>query len=210
MMPRIPIQLGARFGKLVVTAEAPPKSGSICYECICDCGIVKVISGSALKRGNTSSCGCLRREVLKRSALKNVTHGMTKSATYKAWTSMHQRCGNSKRRDFHNYGGRGIRVCERWAHFENFLIDMGIRPSSRHSLDRYPDQNGNYEPENCRWATYTEQNANNRHARYLEFQGERLLVRHWAKKLGIKEDTLYNRLRMGWPVERVLGAPILR
>jgi hypothetical protein len=124
---------------------------------------------------------------------------------YHAWQNMRQRCGNPRNRRFRNWGGRGIKVCERWADFENFLADMGIRPHGT-TLDRR-DTNGHYEPGNCRWATPTEQGRNSRRNHLIEHNGERLCLAEWATKLGIAAATIRKRLKLGWPTERALTTP---
>jgi hypothetical protein len=108
-----------------------------------------------------------------------------------------------------NYGGRGITVCDRWREsFENFFADMGERPSTKHSIDRYPDNNGNYEPGNCRWATDIQQARNKRTTRYIEYNDIKLPLVEWAESKGIKPATLKKRLRCGWSIEKALNAPV--
>ena len=144
----------------------------------------------------------LRRELLIK---RNRTHGMYGTAEYCAWRSMLTRCLNRKNNRYRYYGGRGIRVCSRWlSSFQNFYADMGLKPSSKHTLDRI-DGSGGYEPGNCRWATYRQQNRNNRHNRYVTYDGLRLCVSEWAERMGIRVGTLLWRLDNGWTVEDALS-----
>lgn len=130
---------------------------------ICVCGGERVALLGDVKRGRTRSCGCLKAET---SVGVPPRHGHSAgykvSAEYRAWTAMRTRCRNPRSASYHNYGGRGIKVCERWDLFDNFLADMGLKPSPQHSLDRFPNNDGNYEPGNCRWATNYEQQNNKR------------------------------------------------
>jgi hypothetical protein len=138
------------------------------------------------------------------------TLGLTRSATHVAWTNMIQRCTNQSRPDFSFYGGRGISVCPQWREsFTRFLADMGERPSPKHSLDRFPDQNGNYEPGNCRWATKHEQMQNTRHTRRITFNGETMGLNAWAKRIGINKESLRYRLNR-WPIEKALTSGATR
>lgn len=134
------------------------------------------------------------------------TSGGKKTPEFNSWTCMKSRCFNPKFPFYEDYGGRGITVCERWMVFENFFADMGPRPSLKHTLDRI-DNNGHYEPDNCRWATKSEQNCNRKNAVVLEFRGERLNLEIWAKRVGIKVDTIAGRLKRGWPVDEALTVP---
>ncbi len=131
------------------------------------------------------------------------THGMHGTRTYRSWASMIQRCTNKNNQRWASYGGAGIKVCERWNSFENFLADMGERPEGK-TLDRYPDRHGNYEPENCRWATATEQQNNMRSNHIIVHDGRSATITEWANLLDIGVTTLITRLSRGWPLERVL------
>lgn len=129
------------------------------------------------------------------------------SPEYQSWYSMRSRCQNPNAANYANYGGRGITVCSRWDVFEHFLADMGPRPSSKHTLDRRNNE-GPYCPENCRWATPTEQGRNRRTNHRLTFRGETLTVQEWAERIGIRPKTLHERLRRGQTAERALTTPL--
>lgn len=166
---RIKDLTGQRFGRLVVLKLAGRRSATdriARWICRCDCGVItNPLSGSALRSGETKSCGCLRSDV---TAWRNTKHGTAprgkRAPEYNAWKEMRKRCNNPNYKDYKHYGGRGIQVCKRWASYENFLADMGEKPEPKrlYSLDRYPNNDGNYEPRNCRWATQKQQIANQR------------------------------------------------
>lgn len=160
--------VGMEFGRLCVTRESPDrKNGKVYWECVCKCGNDALIAGSSLRTGLSKSCGC----GVKDSNISRSIHGMTKSPEHKAWRQILARCDNKSNPGYKDYGGRGISVCERWRYsFLNFFEDMGRRPSSGHSIDR-KDTNGNYEPDNCWWATRTDQNENTRASKLWVVEG---------------------------------------
>lgn len=192
---------GMRFGELTVCYDSGERSsGSVVWTCKCDCGNVTNVLAGNLVRGNTASCGHLRG--------KNIIHGRTNTPEHVTWSSMLKRCTNPNDRGYSNYGGRGISVCDRWkTSFENFYADMGPRPSNVHSIDRR-DNNGNYEPDNCHWATKDEQ-VNNKRTNYIVYyKDKRYTVSQLAKEFGIAYETLRGRLHAGWSVERAVETPV--
>jgi hypothetical protein len=162
MSARIQIE-GSRYGRLVVMEKIEPSAGATFYKCVCDCGTTKNVRSVSLRKGDTQSCGCLRQEKM---ADKQTTHGFYGTPTYRSYRAMIIRCTKKSHAQFKDYGGRGISIHPAWiASFECFLADVGIRPAGM-TLDR-EDSNGNYEPNNCKWSTPTEQNRNKRNKSQL-------------------------------------------
>jgi hypothetical protein len=192
---------GKRFGRLIVIKDTGErKNNYINWMCKCDCGkISKIVTGN-LASGHTRSCGCLNKEMtIKRST----THGMSRTRPYDIWCGMIKRCLNPKAEDYKNYGGRGIKVCERWNKFDNFWEDMKSDYSDNLTIDRI-DNNGNYEPSNCKWSTMKEQNNNRRDNIIIKYQGKKNTISEWATIKNTTYTTLFLRLRRGWTIERTL------
>lgn len=201
--------VGQVFGMLKVIARgdmrrSPAGREESTWVCACDCGGQRTVIRQLLVCGNATSCGCMSAE---RRGAKWRTHGLSRTcAEYIVWQAMRHRCSMPINPDWKNYGQRGIRVCDRWSKFENFLADMGRKPSPQHSIDRI-NTNGNYEPGNCRWATTREQARNKRNNRILEHNGERLCVAEWAEKTNLPSYLIFRRLAIGWSVQKTLSAP---
>lgn len=199
---------GQRFGRLVATNDAGrSRSGKVLWRVRCDCGSGKIVVGGDLRSGRTTSCGCYSSEVVSQ---RNETHGMTKTPEYTAWVSMIVRCKYPSATGFERYGGRGITVCEEWARsFEAFYAYVGPRPSPRHSLDRYPNVNGNYEPGNVRWASTIEQARNKRSTVTVTVGSETRPLAEWCERQGLKYSIVKDRIhKLGWDPVRALGFPI--
>lgn len=204
-MTKLIDRTGHIYGRFIVLSlDASNQKKDARWICRCECGTIKSILAMTLSRGDSKSCGCLLKEL---ASIRATTHGQTKSMEHRSWDSMRQRCNNSKHHAFTNYGGRGIKICERWSIFENFLEDMGPRRSLKYSLDRI-NNDGNYEPENCRWATEAEQKLNRSDSHIIEFNGVKKNLCTWAKENGISFSALSQRLKAGWDFERAIKQPL--
>lgn len=194
---------GQRYERLVVVERAPNRSDrdtNARWLCQCDCGNTSIAYGQDLQRGKVKSCGCLNAERIKR-------HGKATSYVYGVWKQMIQRCENPKNPAYHNYGGRGISVCEEWHDFEAFFSDMGDRPKG-YSIDRIENDKG-YSKENCKWSTMSEQLNNTRRNRMVTLNGRTQTMEQWSQETGIGWHTLRQRIdRLGWPVELALTTPV--
>lgn len=182
------------FGNLTIQKRAPDKGLRPAWTCSCSCGNFRVVREQHLRSGHTTSCGCRR-------AKSRTVHGHRKvgvrSPTYNSWQAMHQRCSDPSRDNYHLYGGRGIKVCERWGSFDLFLEDMGSRPYAT-SIDRR-NSNGNYEPDNCFWASDNQQANNKRSNIVISHNGESRTLAEWCQATGISYGCAYTRIRrQGW------------
>lgn len=192
---------GQVFGRLTVLGLAPQRCGNRRrWFCRCICGTVIDPIEYTLVHGNSTSCGCGRRDSV-------VTHGRARTPEHRTWIRIHSRCTNPKATGYRNYGGRGIKVCERWNSFEAFFVDMGPRPGPQHTIER-KDNEKDYCPDNCCWATRKQQARNRRTNRLLTYHGETLPVIAWAERLGMTKETIAARLRYGWSIERVIETPV--
>lgn len=188
---------GQRFGNWTAMLYA----GWGYWECRCDCGRYRSISGFYLRKGSFKSCVCLSR-VLTLSCKPSNELTKAQKRIYLTWRNMMQRCHNPANRWYKNHGARGIKVCERWHRFENFLADMGYRPEDM-TIERC-DNDGPYSPENCIWATRAVQSRNKRNNVWLTYNGETLCLTDWTKRCGFSFSTINGRLSRGWSVEEAL------
>lgn len=197
---------GLRFGRLLVQAFYGQRARASYYTCRCDCGTVKIVSAADMKMGKIVSCGCFSREMSRKIGENNATHGKSKTATYKSWSSMRDRCLNPNDSNFSEYGGRGLKICDRWlASFENFYDDMGERPAEL-TIERRDNELG-YSPENCYWGTRKQQQRNRRNNRLVTYNGMTMCVTAWDEHLGFPLNTVGQRLTRGWSVEKAITTP---
>lgn len=201
---------GLKFGRLsVLSYLRKDKHGHLVYSCECECGNKCNAIAGLLKSGLKRSCGCLLSE-WRNSGDSGRKHNMCGTPEYWAWAAIKSRCNNPKTSNYNSYGGRGIRVCKRWLDsFEFFLNDMGLRPSAKHSIDR-KNNDGNYTPKNCRWATKKEQANNKSTNRKLSFNNLRMGINEWERHLGFNQGTIKERLHRGWGVKRSLTAKLIK
>ena len=203
MPPKIEM-IGKRFGRLYVFSEES-KTGcrGLSWKCVCDCGNVVCVDGYKLRSGHTQSCGCLQRE---RTSEISRTHGASGGRLFRIWANMKSRCNNPNLPRWGDYGGRGIRVCDAWNDNFQTFYDWAIANgySDELTIDRI-NNNGDYCPENCRWATDEEQRLNTRRNRFLTYRGSTRTVKEWANLKGIPYSVLSSRInRYGWTVEKAL------
>jgi hypothetical protein len=205
------IVAGDVFGKLTVAEFSHRVKDQAYWLCRCECGVEKPVRGGNLQSGNTSSCGCMSSRVIHggRPSEQSEKHGMWNSSEYKIWEGMIARCYHPSNHSYRKYGAKGIRVCQEWREsFVAFYSHVGPRPSLKHTLDRYPNNDGNYEPGNVRWATWREQiNNSTRHRRMIEWRGETLCLVDWCERTGLAMSTITGRLAKGWSTEESLSTP---
>lgn len=213
---RCPLQVGTRFGRLVVTSQSLSRSEDdkyVRYECTCDCGTITFPRKSSLVNGDTKSCGCVSKE---KTTERVTSHGMSKHPLYTVWLDMNRRCFNSKRKDYKHYGGRGITVLPEWqgdTGLHQFIQDMYSSYREGLELDRI-NVDGNYCKDNCRWTTRRQQVINRRQlghsfdTHYIEYKGEKLCISQWADRVGVPASMIGDRItKLSWTVEKALTTP---
>jgi len=200
---------GMRCGRLTAIKLASPRrdprgAARRYWLCRCDCGCEVEVSAHDLGAGHTKSCGCLKKDAAKKT---HTTHGLSNTRSYHTWRNMMGRCYNANRPDYLYYGGRGIGVCDAWRRsFVSFLADMG-RPPKGTTLDRI-DNDADYGPSNCRWATREQQANNRRNNRRLTYSGVTASITQWSKAVGLPASTLRTRIAKKWPIGRALCEPL--
>ena len=199
---------GNIYGKLIVTNFAYRKRSGKNYKyywtCQCDCGGICTVESYNLKSGITKSCGCYREDFRKK-------HNLTRTRLYRIWRNIRSRCNNPNTKNYKRYGGRGITVCDEWLNENDFMkfYDWALSNGYQDglTLDRI-DNNGNYEPNNCRWTTMEEQSQNTSKAINITYNNETYSLSKWSRKTGISRSTLYTRYKSGWGVEKMLTTKV--
>lgn len=205
-MPKLNLT-GQKFNNLTVLHESPPHKtlgGKLCRKwfCQCDCGNYVNVIQDKLRNNRTKSCGCLKKKVAAENGKKSSTHGMSNHPLYPIWNSMIYRCNNIKCKEYKFYGGRGIKVCQRWLDVKNFIEDMKNRPEGA-SLDRI-DNDGDYSLNNCRWSTQSEQSRNRRTNINFTIDGITKCLTDWANDCGVDPKLASQRVKNGWTIEQAL------
>ena len=207
--------IGKKFNRLtVLELVGTDKYGNTKFLCECDCGNRKILLGSKVKGGRTKSCGCLHSETARNNTKKHLS---SHTKLYSVYAQILSRCFCKTNKNYHNYGGRGITVCAEWADKENgfdsfykWAIQNGYNANAEFgkcTIDRI-DNNGDYEPNNCRWVDIKTQANNKRQNHLITFNGKTQNVTQWATELGFTKSTLFNRIRKGWSIEKMLTTPV--
>lgn len=209
--------IGERYNKLLVLEEVDKSKYNRRFKCLCDCGNITIVAMNNMRSGKIASCGCHKLEQL---LLRNTTHNQRHTHLYEIWKGIKQRCYNPKHRAYHNWGGRGIKMCEDWKNnFQSFydwsyangytLNNHYKKENDKLTIDRI-DVNGDYCPDNCRWVKRIEQARNTRTNRNLIYKGEELCLSEWCEYLNLNYPTIYSRLNKGWSIERAFETPTKR
>lgn len=209
------IGAGTIIGKLTLLekiedGKTPSRSN---WKCLCECGNIGTFNIKNILKGIRQSCGCLIIENSGRRIHGQASRRTGETPEYKTWMNMLARCSDSeglkKRKEYKNYIGRGITVCDRWkSSFQNFFDDMGRKPSSKHSIDRI-NNDGNYEPSNCRWATSVQQGNNRRFNKLIKINDQVKTLEEWSRDFNIKSSVARKRIESGWPIKEAFLTPIL-
>lgn len=203
---------GQRFGRLVVVNYHHSNRGAF-WLCRCDCGNETIAKGTNLRYGSTKSCGCGSIEQAQKNCATNRQkgHQLSKTPIYKVWKNMKRRCYSKTNKRYANYGGKGVVICEAWLNDFRAFYDWAMANGYRRdlSIDRI-DVNGNYCPENCRWATAKEQANNTTRNHYITYKGEINTAKQWSEKLNMTYATFQHRIQRGWTMERIANTPIRR
>lgn len=200
--------IGSKYGKLTIVSYDTKKGSNHYVNCKCDCGNTKSISLYSVKSGRTKSCGCIRKELFKKNKKDKkdlTTHGQTGTRLYSIHRSMKNRCYRKNNNSYHSYGGKGIKICDEWLddfmNFYNWAYDNGYDDTL--TIDR-TDNNGNYEPNNCRWVTKAEQHNNTSRNINITYNGETKTLKQWSESVGINYPSLMSRYKNGWSIEDML------
>lgn len=198
---------GQKFGRLTVKKFHETKNKKSYWNCVCECGTEKIVRRDQLKSGRTKSCGCLNIEKLKDG--RNHSHGFSKSRLYRTYHSMKVRCLNPNNKDYKDYGGRGIKICDEWLNdfiiFRNWAIENGYNDDL--TIERI-DVNGNYEPSNCKWVTRKVQSRNTRQNRMITINNQTKCLSDWCSYFNISRATVKDRLRNGWTEIDAITKPV--
>lgn len=189
------------FGRWTVLEFSHTSKKVYYWKCRCECGAIKAIASANLIRGKSLSCGCLAKEL---ASKREKTHGLSKSRTYRIWAGMKTRCTNPNETSWKYYGGRGIKLCDRWEKFQNFLEDMGEAPSKSHSIERM-NVNGNYCKENCRWIEFKFQARNTTKNTLITHNGVTLCAAEWCEKLKVPYKLIMERIARGLTFEQAVS-----
>lgn len=200
---------GKKFGRLTVIRRVENKGPHAAWLCVCECGNYVTVPGRYLREGTKKSCGCLRKEIMKKQKY-GLRHGCVHTRLYKAWNNMIQRTSNPNKTEYEQYGGRGIKACQEWRdsfeEFRDWAMANGYRDDL--TLDRI-DVNGPYSPENCRWSDVYTQANNRSDNRFITYKGKTQTMAQWAREIGIKPKTLSARINgLGWDIERAIETPV--
>jgi hypothetical protein len=204
---RLQISVGGKYGKLTVLKECKQKKwGQVVWDCLCECGRNRIATSYNLKRGITTSCGCVEVD---RIANLNKTHGLSQHPIYKTWQQMKKRCYSEKYEHFEHYGGKGVIVCAEWINDFSAFYNWSMNNDWQKGLtiDRYPNKNGNYEPSNCRWANWFQQAGNKNNNRMLTVNGVCATMSEFSRTSGLNITTIYGRIKAGWSEHDAVTKP---